>query len=266
MNWLELESREQICFLILRVCGIGLALSSLEVLAARDLQRDEGLLSWSVASHRYRWLQNTTLSTLLRYPNVLFLHGLRILGCAALFVNHLNTTMGTSLVLVIALTSLILMLRNGYGHDGADQMSLIIFLSYSLARLEGTQVSLLLFLWFIAAQSCLSYCVAGFAKLSAAGWRNGTFLPGILAQHFYGSPVVSDYLKQHPGVARAASSSVIFWECTFPVVMFVPAKLRWAILGVGIAFHCVNGLLMGLNSFVWAFASTYPAIMYCAMR
>jgi len=37
-------------------------------------------------------------------------------------------------------------------------------------------------------------------------------------------------------------------------------------LGWGLAFHLMNALVMGLNSFLWAFLATYGAIIYCCMQ
>jgi hypothetical protein len=34
---------------------------------------------------------------------------------------------------------------------------------------------------------------------------------------------------------------------------------------LGILFHVANAVIMGLNTFVWAFVATYPAILFCAV-
>jgi hypothetical protein len=34
---------------------------------------------------------------------------------------------------------------------------------------------------------------------------------------------------------------------------------------LGILFHVANAVIMGLNTFVWAFVETYPAILFCAV-
>ncbi|MEZ4299384.1 MAG: hypothetical protein R3B70_30820 [Polyangiaceae bacterium] len=33
--------------------------------------------------------------------------------------------------------------------------------------------------------------------------------------------------------------------------------------GIGLMFHLANAALMGLNTFVWSFSATYPAILFC---
>ena len=33
----------------------------------------------------------------------------------------------------------------------------------------------------------------------------------------------------------------------------------------GVAFHVMNAVVMGLNSFFWSFAATYPAVIFCAI-
>jgi hypothetical protein len=35
------------------------------------------------------------------------------------------------------------------------------------------------------------------------------------------------------------------------------------LLTAGLSFHLVAAVVMGLNTFVWAFSATYPAILHC---
>ena len=36
-------------------------------------------------------------------------------------------------------------------------------------------------------------------------------------------------------------------------------------LAGGLLFHVASAVLMGLNTFLWAFGATYPAVFYCSV-
>jgi hypothetical protein len=38
--------------------------------------------------------------------------------------------------------------------------------------------------------------------------------------------------------------------------------VAWLLLAWGVSFHIATAITMGLNCFVWAFLSTYPAFIY----
>ena len=42
--------------------------------------------------------------------------------------------------------------------------------------------------------------------------------------------------------------------------------MAYAYLAAGLAFHTANAMVMGLNTFLWAFEATYPAIIYLLQR
>jgi hypothetical protein len=117
---------------------------------------------------------------------------------------------------------------------------------------------------FISAQTCLAYGVAGVAKLLSPVWRSGAALALILDTSTYGSAGAVAALRRHDGVGRLLTRSVIAAEVLFGLglVFVLPASLAWTLLAWGVAFHLANAFLMGLNTFLWAFVSAYPAIIY----
>ena len=52
-------------------------------------------------------------------------------------------------------------------------------------------------------------------------------------------------------------------ECSVPLSLVVPLPVALSILGCAATFHVASAAEMGLNGFMWAFGSTYPAIIYC---
>jgi hypothetical protein len=48
----------------------------------------------------------------------------------------------------------------------------------------------------------------------------------------------------------------------FVAALFVDREIMWVILAAGVLFHAANAALMGLNSFLMAFVTSYPAVAY----
>jgi hypothetical protein len=117
---------------------------------------------------------------------------------------------------------------------------------------------------FIAAQAVLAYATSGIAKLISPVWRDGTGLAGILSTVDHGTPRVSLWLARHPTFSELASWSTIAFECAFVLVLVLPSPVGAAILVIGLLFHAGCAVLMGLNSFLWAFPATYTCVWFAA--
>jgi len=136
----------------------------------------------------------------------------------------------------------------------------------------------------------LVYFAAGYAKLRETGleWANGKTLqsyitdpqpaPYLLADPDAGADAFRDgiglesflYSSGRPtSIARAIAGSdllvelcaavSLFWELTFPIVVFVRRALPWYLL-VGLAFHVIVSISFGLHSF-YAFALCYVVFL-----
>lgn len=166
-----------------------------------------------------------------------------------------------SCVLVTAI--LLYNYRQTYGGDGADQMSLQVGLAVLVGfGVWSSTVMSLAAVLFVAAQASLSYLVSGIAKAVSVTWRSGRALPLILSTVSYGHPTMSAALTRRPLLARAVAWATILGECAFPLVLIVPMPLSWALVVAAGLFHLVAAWAMGLNVFPWAFAATYPAILF----
>lgn len=115
---------------------------------------------------------------------------------------------------------------------------------------------------WIAAQSALSYFLAGAAKLRNRRWRNGAALETLLKSDGpYSVP---------PGIRRWASTpaacALLAWiliglELAFPTILITPGAGKLGLIAVGFIFHALNAVTLGLNRFIWAWAATYPALL-----
>lgn len=252
------------------LAAVGVCISSLEHLVARRHLDDRGLLNWPVARLRSRWVTHgvvfRALDPLLHYPAVLAIVGVQLLGALALLATAPASSARAPLCSAVALTSLLLLVRHPFGNDGADQMSLLVFAGASLARCASSDLVLEACLWFLALQACLSYLTAGAVKVVAPRWRDGSALAGVFRTATYGATWADRLLKRHPALAACGARGVIAIECAFPLALVLPPPARHLLLAGGLAFHLAAAGIMGLNTFLWAFAATYPAILHCSGR
>jgi hypothetical protein len=119
-------------------------------------------------------------------------------------------------------------------------------------------------LWYVTIHSISSYFISGTIKLVSSDWRSGRVLIYFLDGGLYG-PLSNDSLLRKKSIAVTASWSFIVWECLFPLALAGP---QWAMLWCGIAtlFHFLVFRFFGLNRFFWAWAASFPAIIYCSTQ
>jgi hypothetical protein len=165
------------------------------------------------------------------------------------------------LTLLVASQLYIYVRTAGLATIGSDHLTLLICGGAWLAVVVGgTPLALRAGLWFVAGQACLSYLVAGVAKLTAPKWRSGQAMPLVLSTYLCGSPVLYQLVQARPWLAKVMSWSVMLWETVFPVVLVAPRPLVLPMLAVGVLFHASLAAMMGLNLFLFAFPASYVAI------
>ncbi len=261
---------EQSLSLCARITAVSVLISSLEMLVNRKILRDEGLMSWKIGRLRVRGFAVGPFARfwdfVAGYPNIAVVHAVAVIVAASMAVGTQAWSLSPIPALLLWATLIVGTMRTNYGHDGADQLAAMILLSLSVSGLVPTDLSRIACLGFLAFQACLAYGTAGWAKAPMPGWRDGSYLTAILRTHIYGSPAVGEILAVHPRLARAATLAVLAWECTFPLVLILPAPAAWAMLAMGVFFHLTNAFVMRLNTFVWSFLATYPAVIWIVLH
>jgi hypothetical protein len=83
-----------------------------------------------------------------------------------------------------------------------------------------------------------------------------TFLGGAALSRLWG--------RRHRQAGRGLTWSVVAPEPALGagLVVFLPSPWAWLLLAWGASFHVATAVMMGLNSFVWAFIAIYPALIY----
>lgn len=263
-----METILSISKLSLFILSIGLFVSTMEYFKKVQIFSVTGLSTWNVM--QLRWHKNNSsyleqfLSLIFNVKGLSFLFGLRLIVLMALFLLPLNAFISWILLGVLLLNLLLSSMITYYGSDGSDQMNLLIIVTLFLCTCPLFASSGLLSkgLWFIGLQSCLSYSVAGIAKLLSTEWRSASAVRDVFSTKTYGSAWATDFLRKYPLLNSFLCWNVMIMETLFPLCLILPWNIAVLFLIWGAIFHLLTTIIMGLNSFLWAFLATYPAIYY----
>ena len=247
------------------IVGIGILQSSSQLLLSVNEFCSSGLFDWNsrqILTRSYgasrKWMVGLSGSAWLRVVLIA-----RILCTVALIIPFQSNLLYGSYVSIILLSSLFLAYQIRYGKDGSNQISFII--------LAGLAFTFLLplsspfqpaGLYFIAAQALLSYFAAGISKISNAKWRQGSALQSILNTATYGHFKAAAVLNRRPWIGGFVGWSVIVVEIIYPVALVSPPPVLIALLFAGAMLHLATAVLIGLDTFFWAFTATFPAIIF----
>jgi len=247
--------------LMLRIGSIGVAIGSLELLVRPADLRPIGLLDGEAQLTRARWL--LALGFLAPAKIALALTGARLAAACAVLVAGGNFEVARAGAIVIAAATLLLRFRTPLGIHASGSMVMITFTAAALGLVAGTELSMTFALGFIAAQSCLAYFVAGASKLREPSRRSGQAIPLLSSTLMWGNRPQAVLLSTHHRLAVALCWITMLGECAVPLALVLPLPAALVVLGGAALFHIMTAIDMGLNSFVWAFGSTYPAILFC---
>jgi hypothetical protein len=246
--------------------AVGSAIAAAEILNLNGALRDTGLLSWRLQrlSHptMARYVAILGIDWSFQYPHVLGLVGVRLIAALLLIAANCLQWRVRPELLVTTVVTLLFTVRCSDSNDGSDQMSLILLVACSLAELIRTPFAYSAALIFIAAQSALSYGTSGFLKTRQAGWKNGEFVTQILATSSFGSRKLMRLFQHHPYLRTWCGRSVAYGDCLLALAALLPPLTCLLVLTFGLSLHIGIARILGLNTFLWAFVATYPAILF----
>ncbi len=184
---------------------------------------------------------------------------------AATWLILIGANLGLMVFLLIG-TLIVLIRWRGAFNGGSDFMTLACLVGLVIATgMEavgygdlGARVGLT----YVAIQSASSYFISGAVKIFEPGWRNGSALVIFLDDGLYG-PLSADSLFRRPGIARLCALAFILWECSVALCLF-DVRLMIGFCGVAACFHFLVFWYFGLNRFFFAWAASFPALIYLA--
>jgi hypothetical protein len=250
--------------LAVRLAAVPVAISAGELLVRRRALTKGGLLDYeilgllkgTIASHdtaRARMFRS-----LMDQRFYSFILVVQLLAAGALIVAPTLT----ALVCVTAVLQLLMMKRNHLANDGSDDMVTVVLVSTAVALVAASNVAIVSWAVFLTGQLLLAYFVSGISKAQSDGWWRGDAVTGVVGTRIFGHPRFAQILARHPTSGSLLTRGTFFFEVLFPAFLFAPKPVFLAALAAMLAFHLGCAVIMGLNTFVWAFAACYPAALW----
>ena len=112
---------------------------------------------------------------------------------------------------------------------------------------EGPSISANVALRLLQVHLCVVYFFSGIAKLLGVSWWEGTALWGAAANSRYRTLDLT-WLAHHPLLVNALSLGTLFWEVSYPALVW-PRLTRRLAIALGILVHLGIGLAMGMKEF-----------------
>ena len=238
-----------------RFCALSQLLSVLESLPESE-RRQGGINDWEHTKHLYG-TDDMFVDPVKREKYVRLLLGVRLVAALALLMPTNNNTR----MVASDLSGITYAAGNKYtinGSDGAEQYAAIILTSSALGRTNGGKNKDLA-IDFIAAQTTLSYFVAGAVKALGYEWKRGTAVERVIRTETYGNERFYRILRAHPNLSKLLTHATVAIETMFPALILCKKTRPLAFMSM-LGFHMANIELMGLGRFFLVFTSTYPAV------
>lgn len=228
---------------------------TLELLVWRRHLADNGTWRWSTLSRELRWL-----APVLAYRPFVGVLAVRVVSACVLLAG----VHGAAAPL-LWITSLLTNIRfRGSTNGGSDMMLMVVLTALAVAHLGASSPIVVQgALVYVAAQSMMSYFIAGAVKLINAPWRSGAALASFVATPHFGTPAVLRRQLTRPALARLASWAVMLFECAFPLALTGP-RAAACFLALAACFHLGNVAAFGLNRFFLAWAASWPAVLFAS--
>ena len=166
-----------------------------------------------------------------------------------------------ALVAILATTALLSLVKGG--SDGADKIALVACvaaLTIAVGLVIGDAQLCLTGVMWAAGQAVIAYVTSGVAKLVRPFWRNGSALAAAMTSYRSGHEFAAMVVR-HRGAALVLAWGVMLVEALFPLALVTPPVVCVTILSVLAAFHGATAVVMGLNTYPWAFIATYPCVI-----
>jgi hypothetical protein len=248
--------------------GVSLIVQTLEFFFLQRPLSDNGIWAWPVQQRDFGEMPQSLRAafSFLSRRDVLTLHLCFRMAAAVLLIVGMFS--GLVSLFLFAGTIVIVVRWRGAFNGGSDFMTIAVLtgcmMAHGLEQLGLNEFGPRLGLIYIAVQSASSYFISGWVKFLSRDWRNGRALIWFLDTSIYG-PLSSDSLFRRTWIAVCVSWAFILWEGLLPLAL---TDIRLTILFCisGMVFHFLVFWYFGLNRFFFAWAASYPALIFLASQ
>ena len=247
---------------------VSILIQTSELLSISRQWREGGLWSWRIVRRDFADFPFgfRLLLDLLMNPLAIFL--MLITRLVIAFVFLFGSLEGTEwigpLLTVVLVTHIVLCLRwRGSVNGGSDFMTLTVLIALILGELVQPEYKRGI-VYFVAVQCVTSYFVAGIIKLINADWRSGLALRVFVRQTLTTGRIPRLFAGANQLPLQIFTWIVILFEILFPLALMSPG-LALILMLIAFSFHLGTVFLFGLNRFIWAWLTCYPAVFYTAV-
>jgi hypothetical protein len=239
----------------------GILARTLELLGRRQHLKPGALLGWHAATGTPGMLSRLSL-WLFDHPRPLWVLWMRV-GAASWCLALPGSSMAGPLLAALLLSQAYCNYRFFLIAQSADTMFLVGLAAVFVGSLDPYDAELGgVALTFFGLQVMLAYGAAGVDKLTAPAWRNGQRLIEVFKDSANRVEPLGGWLSRHRRASAALSWGVIALEVLLPVSVLLPEPVFWTLLAVGVSFHTMTAVTMGLHGFLWSFGAAYPGIYF----
>jgi hypothetical protein len=259
-----------VLYITVCISGISSLVATLEWLYLYRQFRDDGLYSWKIMRISKQLKVSKLLLCFLdfafKYPNLLIILVIQLLTTVSLAVpEQTNLSLGIECA-IIASCYFLITYRGVNGFNGADSTTKIIFTAASICYLSDSMYVIKAGLFFMTLQLVIAYSTPGWLRLFNKNWHNGFYLRRILRLQTFSRFSVWNTVRTKNKLLILLSWQLIAFESLFALALLLPTKVLFIFLSIGILFHVINAIIMGLNTFVWSFLGIYPAFIWTSMQ
>jgi len=239
--------------LVAQLSGLLALIQGVEFLFMRKAWSDRGVWAWPTLAKEL-----SPLALFLNEKSFLLLNVIRlIIACGAILWPNFWSV---GALLIIHVLTVVRWL--GSFNGGSDYMNSLVLLFTWIGLLFPASMGAVC-LWYITLQLCFSYFKAGWIKFKNRKWRRGEAIPQFVLSPIYSQDRVLAWIFKSRPLAFALSWMTIIFELLFPVAL-LDTRIATLFMAIGFVFHLGNAYVFGLNRFVFAWASAYPALYWCA--
>lgn len=223
-----------------------------------------GARGWDLHQLRQSRVYNAQMLSGLYPPAMLRLWIVLQLTMSLLLIAAPLSIVTPVMLAVFGIVTVLLVLRAG--GDGADKMALVVTVGaflQSLGEMLGQPLLMTAGWLWVGGQLIISYVTSGVSKLLLSKWRNGSAPQAVFASYQYGHRFAYAITRKRSH-ALALAWVVMAAELLFPLALFSPLPATIGVLGFFLMFHFAIALVMGLNTYPWAFLAAYPSVLLMA--
>jgi hypothetical protein len=244
--------------------GIWGVLSALQSFADARAWQTGRALGWDLQRLRSSRFYAAPIMARLYAPGMMQLLAFLKLAMAAVLIFTPNSMAIPFVLAALWAVSALLALRGG--GDGADKMALVVaagaFLQSLGAEMDLPLLSTAGWLW-AGGQLTIAYATSGISKLVLAPWRNGCAPREALSSFLYGHRFAHAALRNR-AMASTLAWTIILTETLFPLALFAPLPILAGALAFFLLLHFAIAVIIGLNTYPWAFLAAYPSVLLLA--